>query len=47
MEREIAPPPPLIPPPIQLEEFGTLAGENCHVEGSAFQCVMSNHGNDF
>lgn len=38
MEGEIANPPLLI---------GTLPSENCHFEGSAFQCIISNHGNDF
>ena len=41
MAGEIATP----PPPCKLEEFGTLPSKNC--EGSAFQCIMSNHGNDF
>ena len=39
MEGEIANPPPLL--------IGTLPSENCHFEGSAFQCIISNHGNDF
>ena len=40
MEGEIAnPPPPLL--------IGTLPSENCHFEGSAFQCIINNHGNDF
>ena len=33
------------PPPPQL--IGTLPSENCHFESSAFQCIISNHGNNF
>ena len=39
MEGEIATPPPLL--------IGTLPSENCYFESSAFQCIISNHGNNF